>query len=298
MAKTVWGAMVRKSEDIGSFPIDSATRRAKWLDGNPASQNLVLVIVESGGMPKNPKWRELIADVFNNEEIWKRYSVETGAVAFTGATIPGEFREYCGVMSQVVERPKSEVLENCLPSRLRTGGYRTLYIHGFTSAMFDRHSWTNRVGFTETLFHPQLRQFGLPDCGGPFRGTCDDAIGEWIGRKLESEAEQKHFISWLTLNSHLPVTADRDSSAILGCGTPTAKIEDDASCDLMGLVIRAERSVARLAVKPDLPPTEFLIVGDHAPPFIRRSRRDNFSSTQVPFVHLVPLKKLLSPKQQ
>jgi phosphoglycerol transferase MdoB-like AlkP superfamily enzyme len=166
-------------------------------------------------------------------------------------------------MSQVVERPKSEVLENCLPSRLRTGGYRTLYIHGFTSAMFDRHSWTNRVGFSETLFHPQLRQFGLPDCGGPFRGTCDDAIGEWIGRRLKSEAEQKHFISWLTLNSHLPVTADRDSSAILGCGTPTAKIE-----------------------------------GDHAPPFIRRSRRDNFSSTQVPFVHLVPLKKLLSPKQQ
>ena len=298
MAKTVWGALTRKAGHVESVPIDSATRRVKWLERTPATQNVVLVIVESGGMPKEPRWRELIADVFNTEEIWKRYSVETGVVPFSGATVPGEVRELCGISSGVMERPAVDALKNCLPNRLRSNGYRTLYTHGFRPEMFDRLSWLPKMGFDETLFHSQLRQSGLPDCGGPFRGTCDAALGQWIGQRLEAEPEQKHFFAFLTLNSHLPVTADEDSSAILGCGTPGAEIEDEASCDLMGLVIRAERSIAEVAVRPNLPPTEFLIVGDHAPPFVRRARREEFSATEVPFVHLVPRVKSSFPKQQ
>jgi phosphoglycerol transferase MdoB-like AlkP superfamily enzyme len=62
----------------------------------------------------------------------------------------------------------------------------------------------------------------------------------------------------------------------------------------MGLVIRAERAIAKVAVRPDLPETEFVIVGDHAPPFMQKTRREQFSQRNVPFT-ILKSKKLRSP---
>jgi phosphoglycerol transferase MdoB-like AlkP superfamily enzyme len=105
-------------------------------------------------------------------------------------------------------------------------------------------------------------------------------------------------VDLLTLNSHLPVSADEDSAAILGCGTESAQVSDEAACNLMGLVIRAENAIAKVATRPDLPETEFVIVGDHAPPFIQRARREMFSQREVPYTILKPKKLKSSPKAQ
>jgi hypothetical protein len=66
----------------------------------------------------------------------------------------------------------------------------------------------------------------------------------------------------------------------------------------MGLVMRTERAIVKVALRPDLPDTEFLIVGDHAPPFMQRERRDLFSKKVVPFVHLTPRSVTNPPKAQ
>ena len=130
-------------------------------------------------------------------------------------------------------------------------------------------------------------------------GSCDEDVINHVGDYLAKDPEHKHFTQILTLNSHLPVFPDQASSAILRCGEANAMISDDAACNLMGLVIRAERAVAKVAIRPDLPETEFLIVGDHAPPFMLRSRRDMFSQYEVPYFQLIPrcLDKNSSQKQ-
>jgi hypothetical protein len=46
---------------------------------------------------------------------------------------------------------------------------------------------------------------------------------------------------------------------------------------------------------PDLPPTDVLIVGDHAPPFFDRSQRSQFDPERVPWV-LLKHRKSRGPK--
>src|SRR5512147_953588 len=115
--------------------------------------------------------------------------------------------------------------------------------------MFDRASWVTGLGFTTTKFHEQFSAEGLGDCGGSFRGICDEEVIGAIGHELVSDPHRRKFMSILTLNSHLPVTPSLGSSAILGCGTEESKVADDATCDLLALVIRAERAVARVALR-------------------------------------------------
>jgi hypothetical protein len=298
MLKTAITGLIRKHDGVAPVSVDSATRRAGWLDAEPRSHNLVLVILESGGTPMDPKWRELLAEPFTSAAIRSRYDVETGVVPFGGATVPGEYRELCNVTSGITESPPVKILNSCLPYRARQNGFETIYLHGFNSAIFRRAGAVPRLGFEKNKFHQDFRSEGLRDCGGPFRGTCDEEIAGWIGDYLVRDSERRHFVDFLTLNSHLPVAADQDSSAILGCGTQDSQVSDEAACNLLGLVIRAERAIAKVAVRPDLPETEFVIVGDHAPPFIQRTRRETFSQQEVSYFHLKPKKLKGSPKVQ
>jgi len=45
---------------------------------------------------------------------------------------------------------------------------------------------------------------------------------------------------------------------------------------------------AAIASDPAIEPAEFLVVGDHAPPFWRTTRRSLFSQTHVPYFRLIP----------
>ena len=298
MAKTVFAGLARKNESVTPLPIDSATGRAGWFDSK-RSHNLVLIVLESGGQPTDPQWREWLQAPFAIPELRSRYEIKTGTVPFSGATVPGEFRELCAVRSSATSLPPRERLEKCLGQRMREAGFRTAYFHGYSPEMFRRSEWLPQVGFEEQHFHPQLHSDGLRDCGGPFRGTCDEDLIDHVGDYLAHESEQKHFIEILTLNSHLPVSSDKESSTIFNCGKKEAAIEDDAACNLMGLLLRAERSIAAVALRPDLPETEFIIVGDHAPPFMRRTRRLMFSPDVVPFINLIPKSPVKnSPEKQ
>jgi hypothetical protein len=290
MGKTVASALFRKHDHIEPLPVDSATRRAGWFSGTPKTQNLVLVVVESGGDPTDPAWNAVAEKEWSSPELRRRYRVDQGSVAFTGATVPGEFRELCGVISGVIEKPTDNdaVMRNCLPWQMRDAGLASVYVHGFSPEMFNRQEWISRFGFKQELFHPQLHAMGLPDCGGPFRGTCDPSVAAWIGDQLAADPGHRHFFYWLTLNSHLPVDPDREASNALGCGKASFAIKDDAACNLVALVARVERAVSELAMRPGLPQTEFVIVGDHAPPFIFKKRRQLFSQYEVPYIHLTP----------
>jgi hypothetical protein len=47
-------------------------------------------------------------------------------------------------------------------------------------------------------------------------------------------------------------------------------------------------AIAQIALDPRLKPTRFVIVGDHSPPYMLRTRRDLFAQKRVPWLELRP----------
>lgn len=182
----------------------------------------------------------------------------------------------------------ASLMRECLPNRLSRSGALTTYLHGFDEHMFDRASWTPKLGFQQVLFRPDLRQRAIRKCDGPFAGACDDDVARWIGDQLSQQGDHRAFYYLLTLNSHLPITKQPGLANQLRCGSAEAVVPDEASCDLLTIVARVHAAFADVARRPDIPTTDFLLVGDHAPPFLYKWRREQFSQTEVPFIHLVP----------
>jgi phosphoglycerol transferase MdoB-like AlkP superfamily enzyme len=154
--------------------------------------------------------------------------------------------------------------------------------------MFQRQQWYKRFGFENSVFLMELKQAGAAMCGGFLPGICDADVARWIGdRLLTHRDERPDFVHWVTLNSHLPVPALDDNSLLQQCAVLGID-QEQSLCSWFTLVHRVHESVASLAVRPGLRPTVFVIVGDHAPPFMRSETRNRFSQTKVPFVVLIP----------
>jgi len=215
--------------------------------------------------------------------------MQRGSVAFAGPTTSGETRELCGDSAGDLSiAAAATYFAGCWPARLERDGYRTTAVHGFTPTMFRRQEWYRRFGFEESDFLPDLARQGAAMCDGAFPGICDADVARWIAGRLVKPVDLRPaFIHWVTLNSHLPVPR-------MDTGLPTGEcaavgIEQQQSlCAWFLLVLRVHESVAQVALTPGLRPTVFVIVGDHAPPFLREDVRNRFSQTRVPFVVLEP----------
>lgn len=249
--------------------------------------NLVLIVFESFGLFRDPAKQELLTSVFDTSDLKERYRIAFDKVPFKGASVSGEFRELCGIWAGVLEHPSSDSLsKRCLPSLLEKQGYETTGLHGFKSYLFGRDVLYPQLGFSHEMFREQMLSTGtMHDCRGAFVGICDSDIAQLISTKLQQKSDKPQFIYWMTLDSHLPVRADVSPKS---CGDGSVTINDPDICGWLGLVHRTLSNIAALAATPGLPPTEFIIVGDHAPPFIFQSVRGQFESGFVPTVHLVP----------
>lgn len=251
-------------------------------------ENIVLILEESLGLSTDPQLTEAVLAPFGERAISERYKVTMGSVPFHGSTVAAEFRELCGAGLGVRSREAGAgALSGCLPGRLRKAGYQVEAIHGFTSRMFRRDLWYPKLGFDSFLAAEQLGTT-LAHCGFAFEGVCDDQIASHIGQQLRTPSSAPRFIYWLTLNSHLPVetsAADKDTFA---CSSiPSAKEYADV-CNLSRVLHWTNAAIARLAADPDLPLTRFIIVGDHAPPFISERKRALYSQYKVPYIELTP----------
>jgi hypothetical protein len=255
-------------------------------DAHHRDHNIVLVLVESYGLMLDAASAARLALPYGDEELTRRFSVTTGEVKFRGPTVSGEFRELCG-LGVGLDHPDD--LSKCLPALLKQRGYETTSFHGFTSYMFDRGTWYPRIGFTQSTFLEQMAlEPGMQRCPGVFPGICDADIARQIGDRLVRHPEKRQFIYWLTLNSHLPVERSAAAASELGCGSAHAPVSDLDVCTWMALILKVNSSVALLARRSGLPSTEFIVVGDHAPPFLAQKRRQFFSQRVVPYVRLIP----------
>jgi hypothetical protein len=250
-------------------------------DGN----HLLVVMVEAMGVPRDPALRAKLMRRWREGDIGRIYDMRIGSTPFWGSTTYGEMRELCGRWGDYHELIEKRD-QGCLPARLARQGYRTTAIHGFDEGFFKRKEWYPHIGFQQLVFREELVGKGAGTCGGVFPGACDRDVPTMIGERLK-RAEGKQFVYWLTLNSHIPVPASEQLQTKNCAKFDPALARDHAMiCRLFSLWGDTNDGLARMLTDPDLPPTDVLIVGDHAPPFFDRSQRTQFDPARVPWVLL------------
>ena len=245
--------------------------------------NIVLVLFESYGLALDPWMARALEQPYRSQEIAKRYAVESGAVPFTGPTVPGELRELCGLGVDNHTSLSSDQLSNSAPAALRALGYSTTAVHGFTGVMYDRVVWYPKVGFQTSLFRRDLDAAGIPRCAGVFDGSCDIETAGFVGQMLARSEPGPIFIYWLTLDSHVPVPSGFQDRSIPGILTTDSPLDS-----WMASVHRVNSVIAQVAARLQSRPTIFVVVGDHPPGFISAKRRAMFDSRSVPFFRLIP----------
>jgi phosphoglycerol transferase MdoB-like AlkP superfamily enzyme len=251
---------------------------------------VVLIVAESWGISTDDSLNQAFRQIYLSRHLEDRYNFRMGTTPFRGTTVFGESRELCHRdYGFAIETEPADSLQSCLPYAFRAAGYRAIGIHGNSGVLFSRNVWYPNVGFQETWFTPDFARQHLPRCPGFFPGICDAAITEWIGDSLAGPwKDTATFVYWMSLNSHLPVDRSTDPRAVLFCGVSPVTRDDDAVCSWYVLERRLHEAVATLASRTDIPPTEFMIVGDHTPPFAAENRRAEFSQTVVPYFLLEP----------
>lgn len=266
-------------------PFQSAVQAsgfAALTEPSPRKPNVLLVLVESLGVLRDPRQREVLFSAFDDAALREAFSITTGTTSFFGATSYGEMRELCHSRSAYTVLLDGHG-PTCLPAQLAARGYRTVSVHGFTSAFYDRSSWYPKAGFVRSVFQDTATSAYTRHCGGAFVGPCDVDIAETIDDRL-SKATQPLFVYWVTLNSHVPVRPG-EATPRHDCKTG-GPFGDPEVCAMAEIWEDLFAAVSRLAIRN--PGTEILLVGDHAPPLWRRAARVRFEPDRVPWIRLAP----------
>jgi phosphoglycerol transferase MdoB-like AlkP superfamily enzyme len=260
---------------------------AKGSQATALPPRIVLVMVESMGLFQDEVLRNSLLTPLQSAAIQARYQVEVRQVPFHGQTINGEFRELCGV--RLLGYGEKGFLD-CLPKYLRDRGYQTLGLHGFTNQFYNRYRWYPMLGFEKSLFAQDLRGMGLgKKCGASFEGICDTEIAELIHQELlKKPQEQRKFLYWMTLNSHLPLDEQSSVGSAFDCSRNPGTEKNQAICLHSRMVHLVLENIAKIALDPALPPTQFIVVGDHSAPFLANTERSFYSQEVVPAIILEP----------
>ncbi len=257
--------------------------------GPKAREDIVLVLVESQGLLKDGDDMRAVFAPLLQPAVQARYRVKLGAVRFYGATMFGELRSLCRIYMPSATPRDLPGLDRCLPNRLDKLGYETVSYHGYWRWFYERKDWYPRVGFQHMHFAEDL----LPQapasakCGSGFQGLCDTWIAGRVREELLSARTGK-FVYWLTLNSHLPVDTELARDSDFDCARTRSLAALPAPCALSRIHARLYERIAALVLDPRLPPTRFIIVGDHMPPFATLAERAIYDDARVPFLELRP----------
>jgi hypothetical protein len=259
-------------------PRMAAATDALRRDLSEQRDNVAIVVVESWGLLADSVQRKQLFDIFDTSALRERYQLRYGSVPFRGGTTSGELRELCGVFTDylVLNQP---TIDTCLPSQLRRRGFTSVALHGYLRNYYSRDQWYPRL-FDRMLFEDSLAA-SEKRCGTQFRGICDREVFHAFAREVSTANRQLTY--WLSIDAHTPVDVARKSEfALSDCRAP----ED--FCLVVAFWRDLLQQVAALAADPATPRTRFVLVGDHAPAFVLRSRADHLTQGRVPFIELVP----------
>lgn len=276
-----WDLHDRLRSANATYPMSGASDslRADAATGTLHDQNVLLVVVESMGLLRDPALRARVWAPIMTDSIHARYRIRLGTTPFHGGTTSGELRELCGIYADYMTMPV-QVMPNCLPRELHARGYHTFAVHGYTASYYNRSRWYPFL-FDSTYFRPRLTAVaGDRRCGTQFRGICDRDAITVVASLLRRQAPK--MVYWMTLDAHTPVEMAREGEFPKLCEWPPEPCLQAAMWHDMFT------RLAALLVDPAVAPTRVVIVGDHAPAFVRRSRAEAFLPNRVPFIELIP----------
>lgn len=286
----VWAWLRGRYSPTAAMPSASAHATA-LLGGAPPRPNLVLVLVESWGEADSDALRNSLLAPFHTPGLAARYQLSQGLAGFQGTTAGGELRELCNYRLAVPTAPlaiSSQDLSRCLPWRLRQQGYQTLALDSAADFWPGGANWYGLLGFQRVMTFDSFHRLGLPTfIAGPFRSIRDQEVAGWIANTLSAPTAAPRLVFWLTMSAHLPVHLPLSADYSANCALAPVTQRSSAACGWYKVELRTLESIAAAAAAPRLAPTLFLVVGDHAPPFLDAAR-DAFSPTQVPYVLLAP----------
>ncbi|ABQ27341.1 sulfatase-like hydrolase/transferase [Geotalea uraniireducens] len=263
--------------------------RADLTAGILPLQHVVLVIVESWGLSNDTALNQAIVAPLTNPSPLSRYQVRRATVPFYGATVSAELRE---LYARRASDPEDVVSGTSLPALFAAKGYETVALHGFMPVFFGRNEWYPQAGFRTSLFINDIDKLQPVHerCGSTsFRGICDDTVPSLIKQVLVAQgaASAPKFIYWLTLNSHYPY-ASPDHPSHFACGQFDLSSEHQDICNLSAILNSTFEALGKLVSDPGIPPTRFIVVGDHNPPFLMRSKDGLYDKKSVPMIELIP----------
>lgn len=291
---------------VGLKPNDTATGRALlgplWsylanpekLDGDvvggvstlsdlklrPATdRNLVLVMVESLGSLAADPMRTNLFNLLDSPDCFRT----GGGLPSRGSTVAGEARNFLWSEGAGLDLSR---LAAGLPSRFSEAGYATIALHGFFSTMFNRSRAYPVLGFKKTFFledylkvHEDYRLQGVM-----IRGVTDRDMVAQLKSTLESAVASKTptFAYLLTITSHLPVDSNYAkklgyNNSISGAHSPREIVEHEV------ILTDLFRALGELIRSRTIGATDWIIVGDHPPPFSPEVRAIHYVAGQVPY---------------
>jgi hypothetical protein len=274
----------QRSPPPAGVAIESATKAVALAPREDHRHHVLVIMVEALGLPTASAEQAIFVADWDRPAWRARYQVSHGKTRFVGSTTHSELRELCGSWGDYTSFDFDHA--DCLPRRFRAAGYETAAMHAFGGYFFNRTQWYPRIGFADMRFSETLIHEGARPCQEVFPGACDRDVPRLIGQKL-ARARRPQFVYWLTLNSHLPIVADAT------LGTDHCTMSDRAWRDAYPVLCRYFQTqheladaITAMALSPDFPPTDILIVGDHKPPFFDRTRAARFDSHHVPWIYL------------
>lgn len=276
-----------KAEAPEGTPFDSAMHQVGLTPATIDAPNLVVVIVESWGVPNNDFDRAINQRIWDPAKWESRYEYTSGQTAYFGSTTNAEIRELCGEWNDHIGFDYDSMADKCLPRQFAAEGFHTVALHSFNGEFFHRQVWYPRIGFEENHFDADLIANGASFCDGVFGGACDRDVPAQITQILKNSQNDRNLVYWLTVNAHLPV-ATSDQLGTDSCDIGSAEWREDFPMLCRSYAIHAQVADALTAeiMAEDFPTSDILIVGDHMPPFFPRAIRSRFDADHVPWIFL------------
>ncbi|MEL7199137.1 MAG: hypothetical protein AAGL10_12555 [Pseudomonadota bacterium] len=274
-----------KASAPAGTPMDSAILQNGISPETVAAKNLVIIMVESWGVPSDPHDAALDKRIWAGEQVQDRYTIRRGKSAYFGSTTNGEMRELCGIWGDHLSTDFDKV--DCLPQRFRDAGFQTAAYHTFTRTFFGRFEWYPKLGFDESSFEKDLKKRGARHCDGVFAGACDVDVPKMIADDLRASPSDRNLVYWLTLNAHLPV-AHESALGTRECELGDAEWREDFPMLCRNYMVHqlVADAIFKELSDPGFPEADVLIIGDHMPPFFQRSIRTRFDAAHVPWIYL------------
>ncbi|MES2683484.1 MAG: hypothetical protein V4650_08195 [Pseudomonadota bacterium] len=247
-------------------------------------EGILLMHVESMGLPKKEaQIRTLLSEL---QALHPSHAFTLQAEPFQSFTLPNEVRVLCNLKLKRLFFPPNTNTDDCLPNRLVAQGWSTLAIHNNRGDYYQRDQWYPKVGFQRFENLDTLVAAGLPRCDLHFDAICDQQVPPYL---LSLKLESPYFVYWLSIDSHMPVTAQ--AQTLVQPGDP-----ERADCELSDphCIEAVQWDLVKASVKHffamanALPKAVLIAKGDHRPPFADRDSNP-YSAEQVPIILAVPV---------